>query len=256
MKNRLIALLAALALFAAPAFAAPAKKGTHPGSAGSGATAPVSADPAPLPPPKPSAAPVAPAASPAPTSATADPIANVPGTVIAVPGASPVGSPTFVTVPPPAPSGGFIQIGKIFGETMQPYIDALIQAIALAFAGWIVTILSLAYKRITGKELEAKNRDAITLAVKNQAAGLLAAGAVQMQGTAIHVSNADIANAANKAIERVPEAFKQFGLSPADMEKKVMEAIPQTVAGAAIIAQAHAEAPPVDPALAPVVIKA
>lgn len=248
MQNRLIALLAALALFAAPVFASPAKKGTHPGAGGSEATAPVSADPAPLPPPRPSAAPVAPAASPAPAPGATDPVASVP---------SPIGSPTVVQVTPPAPpSGGFIQIGKIFGETMQPYIDALIQALALAFAGWVMTVLSLAYKRITGKELEAKNRDAITLAVKNQAAGLLAAGAVQMQGTAIHVSNADIANAANKAIERVPEAFKQFGLSPADMEKKVMEAIPQTEAGAAIIAQAHAEAPPVDPALAPVVIKA
>jgi len=163
--------------------------------------------------------------------------------VPAVPGATPIGSPTIVTVTPPAPpSGGFIQIGKIFGETMQPYIDAFLQALAFVIAGWIATLVGLAYKRMTGKELEAKDRDALQRALTNQAAGLLQAGAVQMRGLEVHVASADLANAANKVIGRVPDAFKNFGLTPEVIQAKVLETIPQTEAGAAIIAQAHAEA--------------
>src|SRR5579872_2967448 len=46
-----------------------------------------------------------------------------------------VGSPTFVM--PAQKGGGVIQIGAAFGDFLQPYIDAAVQALLAALVGWV-----------------------------------------------------------------------------------------------------------------------
>lgn len=199
----------------------------------------------------------APAAAPAPVVAPPQVVIPAPQVTVTAPNVSV--SPPAVNVTTPqvnvqAPeSGGFIQIGKLFGQQMQPYVDAIIQALALAFAGWITTMIGLAYKRITGKELDEKASNVIAIAAKNQAGALLSAGAVKLQGLRINVSNDKIALAVDEVMTRVPDALKRFGMTPQDVQNRIVEAIPQTAAGAQIIADAHAAAAAktVDAAAAP-----
>lgn len=141
---------------------------------------------------------------------------------------------------PPAPStgGGVIQLSA-FGW-LAPYVDSLIQALIVAGFG------------VLGKSkytqwLDQSSRDALETFVKNRASSLIADGAVRMQDKAVHVDNPLLYRAANEASTAIPDALKRFGLSPDVVAAKIVDAIPQTQAGAAIIATAHAEdtTPPV-----------
>lgn len=150
----------------------------------------------------------------------------------------PVGAPTYVIPPSPeqkkAP-GGLIDIGQAFSDVLAPYINAAANALILALVGW-------ACKRFTdrtGIEVDKGHRDAIVRGLQNQAGSLLADGKVKMQGLAIHVDNAAIATAANNLLKSLPDAEKHFGLTPEYVQQRIMDMIPQTPAGAALVAQAH-----------------
>ena len=95
--------------------------------------------------------------------------------------------------------------------------------------------------------LDQSSRDALETFVKNRASSLIADGAVQMKDKSVHVDNPLLYRAAAEATTAIPDALKRFGLSPDVVAAKIVDAIPQTSAGAAIIAGAHAEndTPPV-----------
>ena len=79
---------------------------------------------------------------------------------------------------PAAKGGGFIQIGQVFGNFLQPYIDAAVQALLAALVGW----LCLELKKRTGIEIDEKHRAAFTHALTNQVGSLIADGLVKIEG--------------------------------------------------------------------------
>ena len=139
---------------------------------------------------------------------------------------------------PQASTGGVINL-SVFGW-LEPYVQALVQAIAL-------TLLGLFFKSKYGQNLDQSSRDSITTFVTNRASSLIADGAVKIEGKAVQVDNPLLLKAANEAATSIPDAMKHFGLTPEVVAQKIIDAIPQTQSGAAMIATAHAAdaAPPV-----------
>lgn len=162
-----------------------------------------------------------------------------------VPGASKIGSPTFVQVA--KASGGVIDIGQAFSTVFEPYVNAIVNALILAGVTYLGNWLRSKYK----VEVDQKHREALTVFLQNQAGSLIADGAVSLQGKKINVDNALLANAAAAVFNRIPDAAKHFGLTPDVVAGKIVDAIPQIAAGARMIAQAHAaeQAAPVPVAL-------
>lgn len=130
--------------------------------------------------------------------------------------------------------GGVIQLSA-FGW-LQPYVDTIVQALIVAGFG----ILG---KSKYSQWLDQSSRDALETFVKNRASSLLADGAVSIRGKAIHVDNDMLYRAATQAGTAIPDALKRFGLSPDVVAAKIVDAIPQTQAGAAIVATAHKDDP-------------
>lgn len=169
----------------------------------------------------------------------APPAVQVDPQPVAIGGA--VGSPTYVIPPgPPQKNGGFIHIGQAFSDFLGPYIDAAIEALAVAFVGWVAN----GYRRVTGRELDQKHRDALQVAFKNRAASLIAAGKVKVNALGVQVPDAELAVEANDLMAAMKDAVEHFGgMSPELVKQKIIDAIPQIPAGASIIAQAHLREP-------------
>lgn len=144
-----------------------------------------------------------------------------------------LGSQTFVINPPKSNSGGFIQIGAAFGDFLQPYIDAAVQALIAALVGWLCLVL----KQRTGIEIDEKHRTALTQALSNQAGSLIADGMVKIEGEKISVPSEALAAAAKEAMAKIPQAAKHFGITPDFVAARIIDTIPQIAAGAQLIAK-------------------
>jgi hypothetical protein len=151
----------------------------------------------------------------------------------------PQGHIAIIQAPAPAPTGGGVIQLSAFGW-LQPYVDTVVQALIVVFFGWLG-------KSKYSQWLDQSSRDALEVFVKNRASSLIADGAVRMQDKSVQVDNPLLYRAAAEATTAIPDALKRFGLSPDVVAAKIVDAIPQTSAGAAIIASAHAEndTPPV-----------
>lgn len=157
----------------------------------------------------------------------------------------PVGSPTYVLPPAaPAPKGGFINIGQAFSPMLEPYIDALMNALIAAAVGWV----ALLYTKVTGKAVEQHDRDAVTKALQNEAGSLIADGKVQLiktvDGIKIHVDSDTLANTANHGLSKIPDAQKAFGITPDAFAKRIIDTIPQIAAGAEMLVKASDKVTP------------
>lgn len=133
---------------------------------------------------------------------------------------------------PAAETGGIIHLSA-FGW-LAPYFDTVVQAL-------LTVGFAILGKSKYSQWLDQSSRDALETFVKNRASSLIADGAVKMQDKAVHVDNPLLYRAANEASTAIPDALKRFGLSPDVVAAKIVDAIPQTQAGAAIIAASHAE---------------
>ena len=140
------------------------------------------------------------------------------------------------TNPPAAPSGGVIQLSA-FGW-LEPYVDTAVQILITAIFG------SLAKSKY-GQWLDQSSRDALETFVKNRASSLIADGAVKIESKSVQVDNRLLYRAAAESSTAIPDALKRFGLTPDVVAQKIIDAIPQTSAGASILAEAHAQ--PGDP---------
>jgi hypothetical protein len=136
------------------------------------------------------------------------------------------------TAPAPAPSGGVIQLSA-FGW-LQPYVDTVVQGLIVVAFGWLT-------KNGYTQWMDASARASVEVFVKNRASSLIADGAVRMQDKAVHVDNSFLYRAARESSTAIPDALKRFGLTPDVVAAKIIDAIPQTPAGASIIATAHTE---------------
>ena len=173
-------------------------------------------------------------------------IVPAPGPAI---GTGQVGAPTYVL--PPQPSGGFIDIGQIFGAVIAPYINELANALVYAAMGWIFWLL----KNKLNINIDAEHRAAFTQAAQRQASSLIAAGAVSVEGKTIHVNNEELAESVNELAAVVPDALAHFGITPKTVgdsaskliADRITDMIPQPAAGAAMIAPAVAVVTPTEP---------
>jgi hypothetical protein len=135
----------------------------------------------------------------------------------------------------PAPSGGIIRLAA-FGW-LEPYVDTLVQLLIAAGFSWFA-------KTKYGQMMDKESRDALETFLKNRASSLIADGAVAMEGKTVVVSNTALAAEVNQASKVIPGALKRFGLTPQVVGARIVDAIPQIAAGAAIVSQAHAKSPP------------
>jgi len=150
----------------------------------------------------------------------------------------PIGSPTFVIQ---APSSGVINIGQAFNEVAAPYINALANALILAFVGWAANEI----RKRTGIVIDQAHQATIAKALQNQAGSLLADGMVKIEGKTITVDSVAMAAAVNDLLKHVPDAARYFGLDPDHVAARIVDTIPQIIAGAQALAAAHeAAAPP------------
>lgn len=147
----------------------------------------------------------------------------------------PVGPPTIVV--PPAKGSGFISIGRPFGDFLEPYIDAAVQALIAALISWVCWKI----KEKTGVEIDQKHQEILTKALSNQAGSLIADGLVKVEGEKISVPNEHLAAAADEVMKVVPDVAKHFGLTPDYVAARIVDTIPQIAAGAQLVA-AHATA--------------
>lgn len=137
-------------------------------------------------------------------------------------------------------NGGFIDIGQAFSDAVAPYINALVQAGIAALIGWV----ALKVKQRTGVEIDEGHRDALTRALQSEASSLIAKGEVKMDGVKVNVGSEALASAVQNLSKRVPDALNHFGLTPDVLAKRIVAAIPQTQAGAQIVAAAHDQQAP------------
>lgn len=144
-------------------------------------------------------------------------------------------APALAQTTAPIPAGGFINVGQAFNAAVAPYVDAVVQGVIAALVGWVVWKI----KQKTGIDIDAGHRDAVTRALQNQANALLAAGKTRMSGVKIQVDNLALATAANNLLTAVPDAAKHFGLTPQWAAEKILATLPQTDAGARMVADAQ-----------------
>jgi hypothetical protein len=143
--------------------------------------------------------------------------------------------PHNVTLHATQSTGGVIQLSA-FGW-LEPYVDSAVQGLIVIFFGWFG-------KSAIGKMLDQSARDALETFAKNSASSLLADGMVEMRGKTVTVDSKALAMAADAANARIPDALKRFGITPQLVADKIVDAIPQTPAGAQIVAKAHQDAVP------------
>lgn len=130
--------------------------------------------------------------------------------------------------------GGVIQLSA-FGW-LEPYVDTIVQALIAAGLAW------LGKSKYT-QWMDETARDALETFLKNSASSLIADGFVQMRGKSVQVSDAAVVREVSAANARIPDALKRFGITPDVLAAKIVDAIPQTPAGAAIVASSHQDAP-------------
>lgn len=129
---------------------------------------------------------------------------------------------------------GFIDIGQAFGSSIQPYVNAAVEAGIAGLVSWVLFIV----KNKFNVDIEAKNREALTAFLQRQASALLAAGAVKLNGVQIEVKNEALLGAANAAVSAIPDAMKFFNLTPEQIKHRIVDSLPQQPAVAAAAAVA------------------
>lgn len=164
-----------------------------------------------------------------------------------------IGGPAGVAsiVMPTKSGGGVIDISPAFADWLQPYVQAVTNALLAAALGYALTWLRTHWNI----NLDDKQRAALTIALQNQAGSLIADGKVKISGGKVDVHSEALATAATDLMKSVPAAALHFGLTPDFVAARIVDSIPQIAAGAAMIAQ-HAAAPAPPVILNPVVIPA
>lgn len=127
-----------------------------------------------------------------------------------------------------------INIGQALNGSLQEIINAAITATIAALVGWVAIVV----KNKFNIDIEARHREALTAFLQRQASGLVAMGAVKLEGVKIEVKNEALAAAANTALSAIPGALAFFGLTPAKIQQMIVDLIPKepAVAQAAAVA--------------------
>lgn len=119
-------------------------------------------------------------------------------------------------------SAASIDIGLALGETVQQVVQLIVTSAITALVGWGGYLLT----KFTGIKIEAMHRETLRLFLERQASSLVAQGVVKLKGVKIEVDNVALANAANTALQAIPQAAAFFGLTPAMIAEKIVSVIP------------------------------
>lgn len=127
-----------------------------------------------------------------------------------------------------------IEIGQALTGGLQDIINAVVTAAIAALVGWVAIVV----KNKFGIDIEAQHRQALTAFLQRQASGLVAMGAVRLNGVKVEVQNEAVAAAANTALKAIPDALKFFGLTPEKLQSMIIDLLPKepAVAQAAAVA--------------------
>ena len=129
-----------------------------------------------------------------------------------------------------------IDIGQALGPFLQPYVNAIVGSLLTALVSWVLLIL----KNKLNVSIDDAHRQALLTALKNQAGSLIADGMVTVEKDGkITVPNAQLAQSANEIMAVIPDAAARLGFTPDYLAKRIIDTIPQTAAGAAIVAAAQ-----------------
>lgn len=119
-----------------------------------------------------------------------------------------------------------VHVGGLY-DLFLAYILPIVGTVVSALIGWVMYEI----KRRTGfdiekatRDIEWLHRDALGKAAEN-AAGKFLAGFDSLRGVSVDVKNPLIAQLANEAIRRVPDAAGFFHLSPDDFSQLVVARI-------------------------------
>lgn len=140
----------------------------------------------------------------------------------------------YVMLCAPSAFAASIDIGQALNGSLQEIIDGAITALIAGLVGWVVVII----KNKFNIDIEARHREALTAFLQRQASGLVAAGAVKLEGVKVEVKSDALAAAANAGLAAIPGALAFFGLTPARIQTMIIDMLPKQPA----VAQAQAVA--------------
>lgn len=150
-------------------------------------------------------------------------------------------APTVTVVAPTTGGGGLFNIGQAFGPLIEPYVNALVQALLAAALGW----LALQLKTRWGIQIDLQHMNTIQVATQNRASSLVADGAVKLApgSTAVDVKPVELTKAANDLIAANPDAAKNFGLTTEKVKAMIVDKMPTVPAVASAQATAMVRNP-------------
>lgn len=130
--------------------------------------------------------------------------------------------------------GTVVAVDHTWSESIRDIATTVVAAVTTAFLGWV----SYWIKQKFGVDIEAKHREAIAAFISRQASGLIAMGAVKLEGVRVDVKSEALASAARMAMAAIPDAMAYFGLTPGKIAEMIVDVIPKepAVAGAAAVA--------------------
>jgi hypothetical protein len=130
--------------------------------------------------------------------------------------------------------GTVVAVDHTWAESIRDIAVTLVAGVTTAFLGW----MSYWVKQKFGVDIEAKHREAIAAFVSRQASGLIAAGAVKLEGIKIDVKSEALASAARMAMAAIPDALAYFGLTPGKIAEMIVDVIPKepSISGAQAVA--------------------
>lgn len=132
-------------------------------------------------------------------------------------------------------SAGFsIDIGQALTGSVKDIVNAIATAAISALVGWVLWVI----KQKFGVDLESQYRATLTQFLQRQASGLIAAGAVKLDGVKVNVQSELLARAANTALQAIPDTMNYFKLTPDRIAEMIVDLIPKepSVATAAAVA--------------------
>jgi hypothetical protein len=114
-------------------------------------------------------------------------------------------------------------------------LSYVLPLIVVAILGWLATL----YARVTGKELEAKHREALQLALTNGlnwAIQQVLNGKLGKDGTVPPAQkDAVVAKAQEYVTTSVPDAVKHFQITPSTMDKLVTAKLPTSAPAKSLV---------------------
>lgn len=134
-------------------------------------------------------------------------------------------------VQPPS-SGTLLDVGQAFSQVAQPYINAALQALLAAGLAWLAWWLKTKW----GIDIDKQHQDTVQVWLTNQAASLVADGAVTIVNGKVVVNSAVLNTHALQITQQIPDAAAYFSISPQLVASKIVDKLPTIPAVASMMA--------------------